>query len=168
MRRPTAEPHDVCASVNRLLCRNIASGKFVTFCYAVVDTATADGRATPTRDTTRPSSCTPTATSIGCAPTGLVLGVAADWTYTTGTARFGPGDRLVCFTDGITEAGRPADEEFGEDRLIDDDAADRPDRPSRLARAIAGAVDAWTGGAPQDDATLIVVRCTEEVGQSRR
>ena len=32
-----AEPHEVCGSVNRLLCRNIASGKFVTFCYAVVD-----------------------------------------------------------------------------------------------------------------------------------
>ena len=33
----TAAPHDVCGSVNRLLCRNIASGKFVTFCYTVID-----------------------------------------------------------------------------------------------------------------------------------
>src|SRR5262245_65251778 len=32
------EPQNVCDSVNRLLCRNIAPGKFVTFCYAVVDT----------------------------------------------------------------------------------------------------------------------------------
>ena len=37
----SAAPHDVCTSVNRLLCRNIASGKFVTFCYAVVDTGAA-------------------------------------------------------------------------------------------------------------------------------
>ena len=91
------------------------------------------------------------------APTGLVLGVAADWTYTNGSARIGPGDRLVCFTDGITEAIYPAGEEFGEDRLIDTIRAHRTESADRLARTIADAVAAWTGGAPQDDATLIVV-----------
>jgi phosphoserine phosphatase RsbU/P len=136
----SAAPQDVCTSVNRLLCRNIASGKFVTFCYAVVDTARrtvnyanaghfppvllhADGQVDR------------------LAPTGLVLGVAPDWTYLNGSAQIGAGDRLVCFTDGITEANNPGGEEFGEDRLID---------------AIR-AVGEWTGGAPQDDATLIVV-----------
>ncbi|MSO49508.1 MAG: response regulator [Acidobacteria bacterium] len=113
-----AEPHEVCGSVNRLLCRNIASGKFVTFCNAVVDLdagvisyanaghnppilVRADGRIDQ------------------LATTGLVLGVSSDWTYTTGTATFGPGDRLICYTDGMTEARSAADEEFGEDRLAD-------------------------------------------------
>jgi phosphoserine phosphatase RsbU/P len=152
----TAEPHGVCTSVNRLLCRNIASGKFVTFCYAVVDTSArtvsyanaghfppillhADGRVER------------------LAPTGLVLGVAADWTYSTGTARIGAGDRLVCFTDGITEANSPAGDEFGEDRLIDMVRAERTAPADQLARTIVDAVTDWTGGAPQDDATLMVV-----------
>jgi phosphoserine phosphatase RsbU/P len=150
-----AEPHDVCASVNRLLCRNIASGKFVTFCYAVIDTDAmtiayanaghfppilmrADGRAEQ------------------LATTGLVLGVTADWTYTSGAIEIGHGDRLVCYTDGITEALAPDNGEFGEDRLVDTIRAWRAEAPDRLARAVSDAVGAWTGGSPQDDATLIV------------
>ena len=152
----SAAPQDVCTSVNRLLCRNIASGKFVTFCYAVVDTARrtvnyanaghfppvllhADGQVDR------------------LAPTGLVLGVAPDWTYLNGSAQIGAGDRLVCFTDGITEANNPGGEEFGEDRLIDAIRANQAEPADRLARTIADAVGEWTGGAPQDDATLIVV-----------
>jgi len=153
---PAAEPHDVCGSVNRLLCRNIASGKFVTFCYTVIDLelgvityanaghnppliVRADGRVDQ------------------LATTGLVLGVSSDWTYTTGTAAFHPGDRLICYTDGMTEARSGADEEFGEDRLAQM-AADSRDYPvEALADALMAAVTAWTSGPAQDDATLIVV-----------
>ncbi len=94
-----AEPQDVCTSVNRLLCRNIASGKFVTFCYAVVDTSAR------TVSYANAGHFPPILLHADdrverLAPTGLVLGVAADWTYTTGTVEIGGGDRLVCFTDG--------------------------------------------------------------------
>jgi sigma-B regulation protein RsbU (phosphoserine phosphatase) len=152
----TAAPQDVCTSVNRLLCRNIASGKFVTFCYAVVDTARrtvsyANAGHFP------PVLLHANGQVDRLAPTGLVLGVAPDWTYSNGSARIGAGDRLVCFTDGITEANNPAGEEFGEDRLIDAIRAHSAERADRLARAIADAVGTWTGGGPQDDATLIVV-----------
>ena len=152
----TAEPHDVCGSVNRLLCRNIASGKFVTFCYAVIDTRErvvtfgnaghnppllvhADGRVERLD------------------PTGLVLGVSPDWNYTTGRATLEAGDRLVCFTDGITEATSPDGEEFGEDRVIETIRAHGNTPPDTLARTLTERVTAWTGGAFQDDATLIVV-----------
>lgn len=153
---PTAEPHDLCTSVNRLLCRNISPGKFVTFCYAVVDTEAgrvsfanaghfppvlmhADGRAER------------------LSPTGLVLGVDSEWKYTTGTLAFGPGDRLVFFTDGITEANAPGGEEFGEDRLIASVAGVRETSSQALVDMLHDAVLAWTGGDMQDDATLIVV-----------
>jgi len=149
-------PDDLCASVNRLLCRNIAAGKFVTFCYAVVDTAArtvayanaghfppllvrADGRVDR------------------LALTGLVLGVTPDWSYTPGSAELRPGDRLVCFTDGITEALTPAGDEFGEDRLIDTVRRHRREPADRLVKAIADDVNVWTGGIPQDDATLIAL-----------
>ena len=152
----TAAPQDVCTSVNRLLCRNIASGKVVTFCYAVVDTSTR------TVSYANAGHFPPVLLHADggvdrLAPTGLVLGVAPDWTYLNGSTGIGSGDRLVCFTDGITEANNPAGEEFGEDRLIDAIRAHRTEPPERLARTIADAVTAWTGGAPQDGATLIVV-----------
>jgi sigma-B regulation protein RsbU (phosphoserine phosphatase) len=150
-----AEPHDVCASVNRLLCRNIASGKFVTFCYAVIDTeamtvAYANAGHFP------PILMRPNGTAEQLAPTGLVLGVSSDWAYTSGVIELGHGDRLVCYTDGITEALAPDDGEFGEERLIETIRSLRAEPPDRLARAVSDAVAAWTGGSPQDDATLIV------------
>jgi sigma-B regulation protein RsbU (phosphoserine phosphatase) len=150
-----AEPQDVCASVNRLLCRNIASGKFVTFCYAVIDTeamtvAYANAGHFP------PILMRVNGTAEQLAPTGLVLGVSADWAYTSGVIELGHGDRLVCYTDGITEALAPDNGEFGEERLIETVRSLRAEPPDRLARAVSDAVTAWTGGSPQDDATLIV------------
>jgi sigma-B regulation protein RsbU (phosphoserine phosphatase) len=150
-----AEPHDVCASVNRLLCRNIASGKFVTFCYAVIDT-TAMTIAYANAGHFPPILMRSDGRAEQLAPTGLVLGVTADWTYTSGLIEVGHGDRLVCYTDGITEALTPDNGEFGEDRLVETIRALRTEPPDRLARAVSDAVTAWTGGAPQDDATLIV------------
>jgi sigma-B regulation protein RsbU (phosphoserine phosphatase) len=153
---PTAEPHQVCASVNGLLCRNVAAGKFVTFCYAVVDLAAgtvayanaghnppvlvhADGRVTRLDRT------------------GLVLGVVADWTYTSGATTIERGDRLVFFTDGITEARSADDEEFGDGRLIDAIRRHRAAPADMLARTLSDVVSIWTGGTFQDDATLIVL-----------
>jgi phosphoserine phosphatase RsbU/P len=151
-----ASPHDVCASVNRLLCRNIAAGKFVTFCYAVVDTEArvvsyanaghfppilvhADGRVD--RLTT----------------TGLVLGVTSDWAYATREVTFGRGDRVVWFTDGLTEATTPEGDEFGDDRLVETIRSHRTRSADDLARIVMDAVTGWTGGAFQDDATLIAL-----------
>jgi sigma-B regulation protein RsbU (phosphoserine phosphatase) len=150
-----AEPHDVCASVNRLLCRNIASGKFVTFCYAVIDTS-AMTIAYANAGHFPPILMRTDGRAERLAPTGLVLGVAADWSYTSGVCEITPGDRLICYTDGITEALAPDGGEFGEDRLLDTSRAYCSGPPDRLARAVSDAVSAWTGGSPQDDATLIV------------
>jgi sigma-B regulation protein RsbU (phosphoserine phosphatase) len=150
------DPHHVCSRVNRLLCGNIASGKFVTFCYCVIDTASrsisycnaghfppmlvrADGRAERLMTTDR------------------VLGVTPDWTYSMGTLMLEHGDRVVCFTDGITEGRRTDGEEFGEDRLIDAIRARRTESADTIARVVADEVTTWTDGAPQDDATLMVV-----------
>ena len=150
------EPHELCASVNRLLCRNIASGKFVTFCYAVVDTvrhviAYANAGHFPPVLVHRNGDVERLAT------TGLVLGVSPDWTYACGQVTAGSGDRLVCFTDGITEALSPDGDEFGDDRLIELIRANRTASADALATTLGDALAAWTGGSAQDDATLIVV-----------
>jgi serine phosphatase RsbU (regulator of sigma subunit) len=151
-----ADPRDVCGRVNRLLCRNIASGKFVTFCYVLIDTAT--GALTFANAGHNPPILV---RASGCVerldPTGLVLGIAPDWDYQSGTCAIGPGDRLVCFTDGITEAMSPTGEEFGDDRLIALAVEHRADGADTLTHRLSDAARQWTAGDAQDDATLIVV-----------
>ena len=149
------EPHHAVSSVNRLLCRNIESGKFVTFCYVVIDTA-AGRLAYANAGHFPPVLVRSDGTIERLAPTGLVLGVAADWSYTTGGLPAQPGDRLVCFTDGITEALSPGGDEFGDERLVDRILATRCKPADAMADEILGAVADWTVTGPQDDATLIV------------
>jgi sigma-B regulation protein RsbU (phosphoserine phosphatase) len=153
---PSAEPSDVCTSVNRLLCGNIATGKFVTFCYAVIDTA-AQTLVYANAGHNHPILCHADGSVERLTTTGLVLGVAPEWHYTSGDLAFGPGDQLVCFTDGITEAASIEDEEFGDQRLVELIQTHRSETASGLSQRVLGAVQAWTGGSPQDDATLIVV-----------
>ena len=160
---PDAQPHEVCSSVNRLLCRNIASGKFVTFCYAVVDlerglVSYANAGHNP------PMLIRADGRVEYLATTGLVLGVSSDWAYTTGTATFSPGDRLVCYTDGMTEARSNDDEEYGEERLARLAARTPGGCAESLVDTLNAAVVAWTNGPAQDDATLIVVERERHAG----
>jgi len=152
----TAQPEDVCISVNRLLCRNIAAGKFVTFCYAVVDTdqrtvSFANAGHNPPILLHRDGSVDRLNTA------GLVLGVNADWQYTGGVYPLDAGDRLVCFTDGITEAEDSSREQFGDARLLDTVRRHQRGTADTLVQAVSDAVVAWTGGVAQDDATLLAV-----------
>jgi sigma-B regulation protein RsbU (phosphoserine phosphatase) len=153
---PAADPHDVCSSVNRLLCRNIASGKFVTFCYAVVDT-TARTLVYSNAGHNPPVLMRADGRVERLETGGLVLGVAPEWSYVTGSLLLEPGDRLVCFTDGLTEARSPLGEDFEDERLVDTIRSCRGLAADSLAGAVSMAVSEWTGGPFQDDATLIVV-----------
>ncbi|HWB16401.1 MAG TPA: SpoIIE family protein phosphatase [Vicinamibacterales bacterium] len=153
---PAAQPHDVCTSVNRLLCRNVAAGKFVSFCYAVVDLAA--GTVVYANAGHNPPALVRADGRVDRFDrTGLVLGVTADWAYTSGTTTIDPGDRLVFFTDGITEATSSSDEEFGDERLVDTIRRHRAEPADALARTLSDVVSTWTGGTFQDDATLIVL-----------
>ena len=92
---------------------------------------------------------------------GTVLGLFAETPFEAGEVVFGPGDILLVFTDGLSEAWGPDEEEFGEERmgvLIRDNAS----LPAReLERKIQDEVETFTGGArATDDRTLIVVKRT--------
>src|SRR5215472_5504133 len=80
---PTAEPADLCDSVNRLLCRNIATGKFETFCYAVIDT-TRQSITYANAGHNHPFLRRADGSLERLTTTGLVLGVADDWSYSSG------------------------------------------------------------------------------------
>jgi sigma-B regulation protein RsbU (phosphoserine phosphatase) len=78
-----------------------------------------------------------------------------------GSAQLSPGDRVVLFTDGVTEACSPAGEEFGEarlQRLLEDHRTLSADQ---LQAKILAVVAEFSGGRWQDDATLLVLAVGE-------
>jgi serine phosphatase RsbU (regulator of sigma subunit) len=88
---------------------------------------------------------------------GPVLGVFASCNYEMGSAQLFPGDRVVLFTDGVTEACNPAGEEFGEARLLRLLEAHSALSADELQAKILAVVAEFSGGRWQDDATLLVL-----------
>jgi sigma-B regulation protein RsbU (phosphoserine phosphatase) len=150
-----AAPAAVTASVNRLLCRNMASGRFVTFCYARIDPAA--GRLTYANAGHNPPLLVRAGGAVDrLSPGGTVLGVFADSTYEQGAWPIGPGDRLVFYTDGMTEGRNTAGDEYGDDRIVEAAVAHRGLDAEAMLSAILRDVESFNGGAYEDDATLIV------------
>ena len=92
-------------------------------------------------------------------PTGMPLGLMPDAKYTAAEAMLEVGDSLVMYTDGITEAANPEEEEYGRERLIEVCREHRAEPPKEFAASIDIAVDAFVEGVPyHDDRTLVIVR----------
>ncbi|MDN7023762.1 HAMP domain-containing protein [Methanoculleus sp. FWC-SCC1] len=95
-------------------------------------------------------------------PTGPVIGFLEDMDYGEVTLPLLPGDLLVLYTDGVTEAESESGGMLGEDRLraVVEEAADLS--AGAVADAIRDAVAAFAGEAPQfDDITVVVLRVIE-------
>jgi phosphoserine phosphatase RsbU/P len=151
-----AQPGELCQQVNRILCGNIGEGRFISFFYCVVDDDL--GALTYANAGHYPPILVRADGSVErLIPGGAVLGVFADAGYEQGSVAVRSGDRLVLFTDGITEARRADDQEYGEERLIDLAVQNRACSAPALQARLADAVASFTGGAYQDDATLIVL-----------
>jgi len=151
-----ARPAELCERVNTILCGHISEGRFISFFYCVVDSELgsltyANAGHFP------PGLIKPDGTVIRLTNGGPVLGVLATGAYDSGTVAFGAGDRLILYTDGITEARSESDEEFGDERLlslaVDHRACSAPALQARLVDAVA----TFTGRRFTDDATLIVL-----------
>ena len=149
-------PQAVCASVNRLLCGQMIAGRFATLVYLRLDAARgeiryanaghnppllarADGRVEALRST------------------GTVLGVFPDAEYAGARAALHIGDRLLLYTDGITEARGVDGEEFGEERLSDALTRHRHLDGAGLHAAVIGEVRRFATAGFEDDATLLAV-----------
>jgi sigma-B regulation protein RsbU (phosphoserine phosphatase) len=93
---------------------------------------------------------------------GMVVGLLEGFPYEQETVSLEPGDLLVAFTDGISEAMNPSDEEWGEERLIETIKSGAALRAAQILPSIMSAADAFAAGAKQhDDMTLVVVRVAE-------
>ncbi|HNP72219.1 MAG TPA: SpoIIE family protein phosphatase [Kouleothrix sp.] len=89
----------------------------------------------------------------------LPIGIVPGQAFEVGHARLAPGDTLVCFTDGITEAMNAGNELFGEPRLLAALRAHAGLPAAALIDRVIAEVEVHAGGAPQsDDLTLLVVR----------
>jgi phosphoserine phosphatase RsbU/P len=151
-----APPSELCQQVNRVLCGNVAEGRFISFFYCVVDTEL--GTLTYANAGHYPPILVRASGDLErLAAGGAVLGVLPDVTYAQGEIAVRPGDRLVLFTDGITEAHDGADEQFGEERLEAAVTSNRSCSAPALQARLSEAVAAFAGGQFQDDATLIVM-----------
>ncbi len=90
---------------------------------------------------------------------GLILGLFEHATFEEGTATLYPGDLLVAFSDGVTEALSTEGEEYGEQRLLDCVQANREKSVAELLDSIFASVREFTAGAVQsDDVTALVLR----------
>ena len=150
------EPQDLCSQVNRILCGNIAEGRFISFCYCVLD-STAGSVTYSNAGHYYPMLVRANGGVERLQAGGPVLGVLADASYEQASAVIGSQDRLVLFTDGLTEARNAAGEEFGESRLQQAVVEHRGCSAPALHARVVEAVSVFTGGPLQDDATLIVV-----------
>ena len=143
---------------NRLLYDSTDSDKFVTFFYAVLD---------PARHELRYSNAghnPPMLLSKGGEPRlletgGPVLGVVPSFSFPEATVTIDPGDLLLIYSDGFTEAMNRRFEEFGEDRLLEATRAAWDLPAAGIVESIFDAVNKHAGDAPQtDDMTLMVLR----------
>jgi sigma-B regulation protein RsbU (phosphoserine phosphatase) len=93
------------------------------------------------------------------ATTGPPLGLLANATFEFKTVKFEPGDVLLVYTDGLTEACDPEEQEFGLARLIDV-TRDHATLPlGEMRDAIEGALDDFARGVPfADDRTMLLLR----------
>jgi sigma-B regulation protein RsbU (phosphoserine phosphatase) len=150
-------PRELCTRVNRLMRGNLGRDKFVTFFYGLLDGRTLTycnaGHNAPILVRSRGS-------VERLHQGGLVLGLAAEAEYEQARVELEPGDRLLLFTDGLTEANNQAGEEFSEDRLIEIAVGNRHLGAKELEEKVLGAAASFSTKF-DDDVTLVVVAAIE-------
>lgn len=152
---------DACLTqVNNILCGQNPMEMFVTLFYGIYDAATGalsycnGGHNRPY--IRRADGSLVTLEGAG----GMALGFMPDIDFEEDSVQLHPGDRLVMFTDGVTEAFNTGDEAYGEERLMAIIAKYGDATPQALVDAIFNNVIDFAGTAPQsDDITITVLEC---------
>jgi serine phosphatase RsbU (regulator of sigma subunit) len=90
--------------------------------------------------------------------TGTPLGMLPRMTYASERRRFGPGARLLFYTDGLTEVFR-GDEEFGPERLLEAFSSCPAPKAGDILDAMWAAIEAFAAGGPQADDMTALALC---------
>ncbi|MEI6986278.1 MAG: SpoIIE family protein phosphatase [Rhodospirillaceae bacterium] len=155
--------------VNNLLAEDNDTSMFVTVFYGVLDTATGEliyasaGHCPPC--IVSPEGLVATLPGTG----GMALGVIEDTAFAEKTVILQPGATLLLFTDGVSEAVDPADNEFTEARLRTVLAGGHLLDMTAFVNTVVDAVDAFAAGAPQaDDLTCLALRIVAQLDKRPR
>ncbi len=152
------EPRRFLESVNRLFFENTDEGAYATLFFAEYDNA---------QRRFRYANCGHLAPLLFRADgslekldsTATVLGLFKAWDCSVGECHFSPGDRLVLYTDGVTESCNARGDEFGEQGLIEAMRRFWDSPPQELLTSIAGDLKKFSAQEQFDDITLVVARC---------
>jgi sigma-B regulation protein RsbU (phosphoserine phosphatase) len=157
---PSLSPDGLCARLNSLVCHNTGNDRFITFFYAQLD-----GPARLLQYTNAGHNAPILVHRDGAHERleagGGVLGVFPHQTFAAGAAQLAAGDRVILFTDGVTEACDTAGEEFGDARLLHLLQEHRAATASALQKKILAVAGEFSQGHWHDDATLLVVAVSE-------
>jgi sigma-B regulation protein RsbU (phosphoserine phosphatase) len=159
-------PEDLVRELNRHLCETTDDARFATFFFAAYDEKSRvlsyiNAGHVPPLIVRAPEEGDGDLEVVRLASSGTPLGLFEEGDWESARTQLRAGDRLLMFSDGLTEAAGPDDGDmFGEQRLLDmirrlGTAIDEQE----LLRRILDEVDRFGGrGAPQDDITLVVAR----------
>jgi sigma-B regulation protein RsbU (phosphoserine phosphatase) len=149
-------PGELCSKLNLLMCSNTPLRKFITCFYSELDLATRTLRFTNAGHNApmlvrRDGAC------IRLDEGGRVIGAFCDSTFIEGDVQLYEGDKLLLFTDGVTEARNAEGEEFGDRRLLECLRSYVGRNAAELRTLIREEVTEFCEGNFDDDAALMVV-----------
>ena len=152
----SSPPQSVCASVNRLLCGQMIAGRFATHVYMRLDARR--GELAYANAGHNPPLLVRAGGHIDAlGSSGTVLGVFPETEYRGAVVPLERGDRLLLYTDGVTESRNRAGEEYGEERLAAALSRNRHLPAAELHRAVLDEVTQFAVDGFEDDTTLLAV-----------
>ena len=149
-------PSELCARLNKLMCANTPLRKFITCFYSDLDIARrkltfTNAGHNPPMLVRRNCEC------VRLDEGGPVIGAFPDSTFVQREVQLLEGDKLLLFTDGVTEACNVAGEEFGDERLQKCLRSYAGRNAAELRTLILNDVTEFCAGNFDDDATLMIL-----------
>jgi sigma-B regulation protein RsbU (phosphoserine phosphatase) len=148
--------------VNRLICDNTGSDKFITFCWGIFDPKTKIFRYVNAGHN-YPFVVRANKSIERLTEGGIILGVTKEAApYNEGSVHLMTGDVVVMFTDGISEAMNVDGIDYTEERVEEFLRNIGPMTAQGVLDEVQNEIARYTSGAPQsDDITLVVMKCVE-------
>ena len=151
------DPHRLLQSVNRLFYENTQEDRYATLFFGDYDDASRYLRYANCGHNP-PLLLRANGELQRLGATATVLGLFKDWKCTVEKVSLRPGDVVLIYTDGITEALNPAEEEFGESRLLEILRSHSQLPVEALLSLILAAVQKFSGANQADDLTLLIAQ----------
>jgi phosphoserine phosphatase RsbU/P len=147
------------ARLNRLIYEASGANRYATFFYGSYDPATRRLEYVNAGHNPPFVFRASTGEALRLEGGGPVVGLLPEAVFEAQSVTLEPGDLLVAYTDGVSEAMNGQDEEWGEDRMAEAVEADAAAAPETVVKTLMAGADAFASGAPQhDDMTLVVAR----------